>query len=66
MSIQQRANKVIGVLNKYEGIQATKAVLEVMGFEVGDATFPMKAYSPEMKKKIFNEAIAAGLGEIVK
>jgi hypothetical protein len=31
-----------------------------MGFEVGNATFPMKAYTPEQKKQIFEEVLAAG------
>jgi hypothetical protein len=35
-------------------------VLEYMGFEVGNATFPMKAYSSEMKKQIFKEVLDAG------
>ena len=60
LEVQKKADKVVGVLIKYRGIQATKVVLEGMGFEVGNATFPMKAYSPEMKKQIFKEVIDAG------
>lgn len=60
LEVQKQADKVVGVLIKYRGIQSTKVVLEEMGFEVGNATFPMKAYSPEEKKKIFEEVLAAG------
>ena len=60
LEVQKQADKVVSVLIKYRGIQATKVVLEAMGFEVGNATFPMKAYSPEMKKKIFEDVKAAG------
>ncbi len=60
LEVQKQADKVVGVLIKYQGIQATKVVLEAMGFEVGNATFPMKAYTPEQKKQIFKEVLAAG------
>jgi N-acetylneuraminate lyase len=60
LEVQKKADKVVGVLIKYQGIQATKVVLEAMGFEVGNATFPMKAYTPEQKKQIFEEVLAAG------
>lgn len=65
LPVQQNANKIIAALHKYECIPATKAVLEMMGFEVGDSTFPMKAYSKEMKKQIFNDVLAAGLEKII-
>ena len=60
LEVQKQADKIVGVLIKYRGIQATKVVLEAMGFEVGNATFPMKAYTPEQKKQIFEEVVAAG------
>ena len=60
LEVQKKADKVVGVLIKHRGIQATKAALEMMGFEVGNATFPMKAYSLEQKKQIFAEMIEAG------
>ena len=60
LEVQKKTDKVVGVLIKYGAIQATKVVLECMGFEVGDATFPMKAYPSEMKKQIFKEVLDAG------
>ena len=60
LEVQKQADKVVGVLIKYGAIQATKAVLECMGFEVGNPTFPMKAYTVEQKKQIFKEVLDAG------
>lgn len=60
LEYQKKADKVVGVLIKNRGIQATKAALEIMGFEVGNATFPMKAYSLEDKKRIYAEMKEAG------
>ena len=52
LEFQKKADKVVGVLIKYGVIQATKAVLEMMGFEVGNATFPMKRYTDEEKAQV--------------
>ena len=60
LEVQKQADKIVGVLIKYRGIQATKVVLEAMGFEVGNATFPMKAYGIEDKKRIYAEMKEAG------
>ncbi len=60
LEVQKRANKVINVLVKHKVIPATKLLLEYMGFEVGDASFPMTSYSIEDKKKIVSEIITAG------
>ena len=49
---QTQANRVISKLLNYELIPATKAVLEDMGFAVGNATFPMRRYSGDEKKAI--------------
>ena len=49
---QARANQVISTLLNYQLIPAVKAVLEDMGFAVGNATFPMKQYSQDQKKAI--------------
>ena len=56
---QMRASRVIEKLLTYEGIPATKAVMEDMGFAVGNATFPMKQYSDDEKAKIALEIKAA-------
>ncbi len=60
LEIQKRANRVINVLCKYRVIPATKLLLEYMGFNVGDASFPMTSYSPEEKKQIIDEILSAG------
>ena len=49
---QARANRLIAKILNYELIPALKAVMEDMGFAVGNATFPMKRYSIEQKKAI--------------
>lgn len=59
---QYEADKVIGVLSgRYSIIPATKAILEKLGYNVGNATFPMKRLSDETKEKMFSELRAAGL-----
>ena len=58
---QMAADRVIAVLKKYAIIPATKAVLEEMGFAVGNATFPMKRYSEEEKQRIVAQMRQAGL-----
>lgn len=47
---QARANQVISTLLNYRLIPAVKAVLEDMGFAVGNATFPMKQYREDQKR----------------
>lgn len=58
---QKKADKIINAVIKHVTIPATKIILEEMGFEVGYASFPMKKYSPEMRKTIISDARAAGL-----
>ena len=59
---QTKANRVIRTLiTDYMGIPATKAILEAMGYAVGDAAFPMKHYTAEEKAKIVADMRAAGL-----
>ena len=59
--LQIKANRVISVLLKYKIIPATKAVVEAMGYDVGNAAFPMKRYTNEQKAQIVAEFKAAGL-----
>lgn len=59
--LQTKANRVISVLLKYKIIPATKAVVEAMGYDVGNAAFPMKRYTNEQKAQIVAEFKAAGL-----
>ena len=59
---QTKADRVIhALITDYMTIPATKAVLEAMGFAVGDAAFPMKRYTPEKKAEIVARLRAAGL-----
>lgn len=61
LAVQQKTGKVINAILKYSLIPAVKVILEYMGFEVGDASFPMTKYSPDEKKKIIEDVKAAGL-----
>lgn len=56
---QIKANRVISELLKYKVIPATKVILNDMGFDVGEAAFPMKRYTTEDKKKITDAIKAA-------
>ena len=61
---QEFQNKVvhmITVLRNYKTIPATKVLVEAMGFDVGDATYPMRHYTPEEKKELVNAFVNAGL-----
>ncbi len=63
LAVQKKADAVVGIICKYGVIPSTKLLLEHMGFDVGDAHFPMKTYTAEEKKKIVAEMIAAGFEE---
>lgn len=52
---QTDADRKIYALLKYPCIPATKAVVEKMGFAVGNASFPMKRFTDEEKERIFRE-----------
>lgn len=54
---QTEADRRINALLKYKCIPATKAVLCRMGFDVGDASFPMKRYTEAEKERIFREVM---------
>jgi len=58
---QMDANRIITQLHKYVTIPATKVILSAMGFNVGEATFPMKRFTPEEKQCIINDIRNAGL-----
>lgn len=49
---QNRACRVISELSGYELIPATKAIMESLGFAVGNATFPMKRYNEAEKQAL--------------
>ena len=58
---QTLANRIIAELKKYHTIPLTKVILEVMGFNVGNATFPMKRYTDKEKQAIISRMRSAGL-----
>lgn len=53
MKWQTKVARTVEAFNGEPIIPASKAVLECMGFNVGNATFPMKRYSDEQKKAIY-------------
>ena len=61
LAYQTMADRVIHVFHKYKAIPATKVILEKMGFDVGNATFPMKRYTDEEKQRLIHEMETAGL-----
>ena len=61
LETQTQADRVITAVCNYDLIPATKALMEAMGFDVGNATFPMTRYNAEEKAAIVADARAAGL-----
>jgi N-acetylneuraminate lyase len=57
---QYDANRVISVLIGTKIIPAVKFILEDMGYNVGNATFPMKRYTKEQADEIINAVKKAG------
>ena len=57
---QQFSTKLIGVLKNYRTIPATKALMEKMGIEAGNAAFPMTRYTAEEKEKLAGDMKEAG------
>lgn len=54
---QENVCRVIGMFQKgYRVIPATRALVEHMGYEVGDSTFPFVKYTAEEKAEIVKEA----------
>ena len=58
--MQTEADMIIAKLRRYKTIPATKVLVEAMGFDVGNATFPMKRYTEEEKKAIVADFKSAG------
>jgi N-acetylneuraminate lyase len=58
---QENVCRIISMFHKgYRTIPATRALLEYMGYDVGDATFPFVKYSKEKKEEIVKVALEAG------
>lgn len=53
MDCQMKISKTVNAFNGEPIIPASKAVLECMGYEVGNAAFPMKRYAEIEKQKIY-------------
>ncbi len=58
---QKKADRIINVILKYSVIPVCKLVLEELGIEVGNASFPMTTYTEEQRKQIMKELLEAGL-----
>ena len=59
--MQTKVNRIVNVLLQHEIIPSTKVVLEKMGYEVGNASFPMKRYTNEEKEVMIKKYREAGL-----
>ena len=57
---QKKADKIINVMLRYSVIPVCKMILEEMGIEVGNASFPMTRYTREEREKIKSELVDAG------
>lgn len=57
---QDKVTDIIGALRSFTTIPATKVLLEEMGFEMGNATYPMKRYDAEQKKALVKAMRAGG------
>ncbi len=53
MFYQSKVARTVAAFNGEPIIPASKAVMECMGFDVGNATSPMKRYSNSEKKRIY-------------
>ena len=58
---QTEAVRIISVLLQYKIIPAMKIVLQAQGYDVGNATFPMKRYSPDQQAELLAKMKLAGL-----
>ena len=59
--VQTETDRVIKAVCNYPLIPATKALLEAMGFDVGNATFPMARLDAAKKAALLADSRAAGL-----
>jgi len=60
LEYQMRANKVVSIILEFPVIPAVKVILEKMGFEVGNATFPMKQLDDSEKAYLIDKVKKAG------
>ncbi len=57
---QLKVNRVIDICIKYEVIPAVKYAATLMGYDVGEATYPLKAFNEEQKRSIERELKQCG------
>ncbi|NJD03761.1 MAG: hypothetical protein FIA99_14455 [Ruminiclostridium sp.] len=55
---QYKANRVIQVLVKYGVINGVKDMLEMIGFDAGYCTYPMKRFTP-LEQEAFRSELKA-------
>ncbi len=60
LELQQKANRLIGIMLKYNVIACVKAALEMAGYEVGEPNRPLPRLSPEQKQTFLTEMREAG------
>lgn len=58
--LQSQSAKIVTAMGAFDCIPATKALVEAMGFAVGNATFPFIRYNQAQKDEIAAAARAAG------
>lgn len=58
--MQRQVNKVIDVLIRHNTIPTIKFTLEMLGFEAGEATYPMVRFSEEEKQQIKKDLEVVG------
>ena len=59
-ALQLKINRVISSMFTHEVIPAVKYACGMLGFDCGNATFPMRAYSAEQEKQLDADLRAAG------
>ena len=60
LSLQQKANKLIGIMLKYNVVACVKAALEMVGYDVGEPNRPLPRLKAEHKKAFVAEMREAG------
>lgn len=58
--MQSKINRVIEVLCRFEAISATKFMCGLLGFDTGNAVYPLRQYTNEEKRLIEKELKEAG------
>ncbi len=59
-AVQLKVNRAINIVLKHEVVPATKQAVTLMGFDVGNATFPMRQMSCEEKAEFKHELSELG------